>query len=97
MKIDSIIPLISLFDTNLKFDQGQDRILKLFKRTMWASIAIYTLEGISYTLFPNKSRFDKYLYIVFDLAQDLMIPAIFLTITEAARVKFNYNRANSSN
>ncbi|MBM3197146.1 MAG: hypothetical protein FJZ61_04110 [Chlamydiae bacterium] len=93
MKIDSIMPLIGLFDPDLKFQNGEDRFLKLFKRTMWVSLALYTTEGIGYTLFPNQSRrFFKYLDIVFDIATDLMIPSLFLTLTEAARVRFNHNK-----
>ncbi len=98
MKIDSILPLIGLFDPGVKFEKGGDRVLKLFKRTMWATLALRTLDWVGYCLFPNPThRFFNYLYIAGRISSELLIPAIFLTITEAARVKFNYNKANSSN
>ncbi len=98
MKIDSIIPLIGLLDPNVNFENGEDRILKLFKRTMWATLALRTLDWVGYCLFPNPThRFFNYLYIASRISSELLIPAIFLTITEAARVKFNYNKAISSN
>jgi hypothetical protein len=97
VKIDSILPLIGLFDPGVKFETGEDRVLKLFKRTMWASIALWTLKNLGWALFPSQMynkprRFCKYLCLAGEIALNLLIPSIFLTITEAARLKSNYNK-----
>lgn len=98
MKIDSIMSLIGLLDSDVKFNPGEDRVLKLFKRTMWASIALETLDWVGFCLFPNqKHRFFKYLYKAGQVASALLFPFILLTIAEAARLKDNYNRRIPAN
>ena len=91
MKFDSILPLIALFNVDFKFKKGEDRLLKLFKWTMWATLAIYTIDSILPYLVEDRSHiFFKYFENASNISIRLFFPALFLTITEATRVRFNH-------
>ena len=104
MKIDTIFSLLAPTPLNVTFENNENRYLEIYKRTAYASMAIYTLSRfISILLMKDcspympRSNFHVLVDKIGDCASLLILPSFLTSSMEAFRLKYIWNLRQSGN
>jgi hypothetical protein len=104
MKIDTIFSLLAPTPLNVTFEDNENRYLEIYKRTAYASMAIYTLSRfISILLMKDcspympRSNFHVLVDKIGDCASLLILPGFLTSSLEAFRLKYIWNLRQSGN
>lgn len=104
MKIDTIFSLLAPTPLNVTFENNENRYLEIYKRTAYASMAIYTLSRFISTILMEefhymlpRGKFHLLVDKIGDCASLLILPGFLTSSLEAFRLKYIWNLRQSGN
>ncbi len=103
MKIETVFSLLAPSPLNVRFENEENRYLEIYKRTAYASIALFTLARFITILFIKersymepRTSFHLILDKIGDCASLFILPSFLASTMEAFRVKYSWNLRQSA-